>query len=193
MLTNFYLFSRNTSLAILLLSPLMFSDVYAATGGIPGPNPGVGPPPGIINKKTCRDAMITTVMQANMDFGSFAVSAAGTITLTPTGVRIPTVGMDIITTPVTVFTVSINNPLVGCEAFDIKLTLPTTATLTGPGGATMTLSNFVASPVTTATTIAGPISYPYTLSIGADLTGTFPQTAGTYSTPAAAYTLTLKY
>ena len=172
---------------IFLLSPLVFSECHAAAGGIPGA------PPGIVNKKTCRDAMVTTVTQANMDFGSFAVSAAGTITLTPTGVRIATGGMDTVTTPVTVFSVSINNSLLGCETFDILLTLPTTATLSEAGGATMTLSNFVASPVTTATTIVAPIAYPYTLNIGADLTSTFPQTAGTYTAPAAAYTLTLKY
>ena len=175
----------------------MFSDVYAAAGGIPGPPPGKGPPGGIVNKATCRTSLVTSITQSNMNFGIFAVSASGTITLDPaTGARTPSAGIDTVTSPVSVFSVDISNQA-GCEKFDLKVTLPTAATLTEPGGATMALSNFTATtslnPGTPVTTIIPAPSTPITLFVGADITATFPQTEGDYTASAAAYSITLTY
>lgn len=190
---NLYLLGRNVLLTLTLLSTTVFSMVYAAAGGVPGPPPGKGPPPGVVNKITCRTSLVATITQSNMNFGTFAVTANGVVTLSPNGFVTAAGGADTVTSPVSVFTISIDNPILGCEAFDLLITLPTTATLSEIGGATMTLSNFVAAPVSSATTIAAPIIYPYSLNIGADINATFPQTEGGYTTPAGAYSTIITY
>lgn len=170
------------SIFITLLSTTV--SIFAA------PPPGVGPPSP--NKGACRQNVVVNVIQGNIDFGSFGVSAAGTITIAPNaaGTRSATAGIDpVLTSTTSAMSFTVDNTMAGCEAFPVKLTMPAATTIDEAGGATMTLQNFVSSPATGFTQFPGT---PVTVYVGADLLPAAGQTAGPY-TSAAAFSVTVAY
>ena len=122
-----------------------------------------------------------------MNFGNVAVStAAGTVVMTPAGVRSVTGGCTLpaITGTVTaaVFTVT------GAASYTYAITLPTAATTITSGTNNMTVDNWSSTPSGTGTLTGGS----ETLSVGARLNVAGSQAAGTYvsGTP---FTVTVNY
>jgi hypothetical protein len=142
---------------------------------------------------TASATIITPIAIANagdMNFGNIAVSTApGTVvlpaTLAPT--RTVTGGC---TLPATTGTVSAAAfTVTGQTGFTYSITLPASASLTGPG-TPMTANAFVSTP----TVLAGGLltAGTQTLYVGATLNVAAAQTAGVYTT-AAAFTVTVNY
>jgi hypothetical protein len=133
---------------------------------------------------------ITIANAANMNFGNIAVNAsAGTVVLPAAAapVRSVTGGC---TLPATAGTVaSARFTVTGQSGYTYAITLPASASLTGPGPA-MTANTFVSNP----TVAAGGLltGGTQTLYVGATLNVAGSQTAGVYTT-AAAFTVTVNY
>jgi hypothetical protein len=128
---------------------------------------------------------------SNMNFGNIAVSASlGTVVLpAAAGVPVRTVTGGC-TLPAVAGTVSAASfTVTGEAAFTYAITLPASASLTGPGPA-MTANTFVSSP----TVAAGGVltGGTQTLYVGATLNVAGSQTAGAYTT-AAPFTVTVNY
>jgi hypothetical protein len=126
-----------------------------------------------------------------MNFGNIAVNnTAGTVVLpAAAGVPVRTVTGGC-TLPATAGTVSAASfTVTGTTGYTYSITLPASASLTGPGPA-MTADTFVSSP----TVAAGGVltGGTQTLYVGATLNVGASQTAGTYTTPAP-FTVTVNY
>jgi Domain of unknown function (DUF4402) len=133
---------------------------------------------------------IAIVNAANMNFGNIAVSAApGTVVLPAALAPVRTVTGGC-TLPATVGTVSAAAfTVTGQAGFTYAITLPASASLTGPG-APMTADTFVSTP----TVAAGGLltGGTQTLYVGATLNVAGAQVPGLYTT-AAAFTVTVNY
>ena len=148
------------------------------------------PPPSITQ---CKSKWVLTSAQG-LDFGAFAIdSGTGSLMMDKAG-AISTAGVITAasTVPVTTFTVTLNNtkdPLVcGTHGFTISWgVLPTP--LVGPGTAMPLTNVLVSEPTLVPTATALPVvlntaNLPITLTFQGDLSSTFPQAAGLYTSPA---------
>lgn len=125
---------------------------------------------------------------ANMDFGNVAVSAvAGTVVLTPAGVRSTTGGCTLPAITGTVAAGAFN--VTGAANYTYAITLPAAATTITSGGNTMTVDTWTSTPSGTGTIGAGGSQ---ALTVGATLNVAGSQPAGTYvsGTP---FTVTVNY
>ena len=125
---------------------------------------------------------------ANMNFGNVAVSAvAGTVVLTPAGVRSTTGGCTLPAITGTVAAGAFN--VTGAANYTYAITLPAVATTITSGGNTMTVDTWTSTPSGTGTLGAGGSQ---ALTVGATLNVAGSQAAGTYvsGTP---FTVTVNY
>jgi len=122
----------------------------------------------------------------NMNFGNIAVSAtAGTVVLTPAGVRSITGG---VTLPAVTGTVSAAAfTVTGLGSSTYSITLPTTYTITS-GANNMTVTTFTSTPSGTGTLSGGT----QTVNVGATLNVAASQAAGTY-TNGTGFPVTVNY
>jgi hypothetical protein len=133
---------------------------------------------------------IAIAKTVDMNFGNIAASAvAGTVVL-PAALapaRTVTGGVTLPATPGTVTAATFT--VTGASGFTYSITLPASATLTGPG-ANMIANTFVSTP----TVGAGGLltGGTQTLYVGATLNVGAAQVAGAYTTPAA-FTVTVNY
>jgi hypothetical protein len=123
-------------------------------------------------------AQISITRNADLRFGSLTVGgAAGTVVITPAGARSTTGSVAGIGAAfgAASFTVSVpsGNP-------HYTFTLPTSATLTDSGSATMTVDTFTSNPACCASQVAGS-SRTEVLTVGATLHVGANQAAGSYS------------
>lgn len=122
--------------------------------------------------------------KVDMNFGSIAGTAAGTVTLPVTGARTPSAGL---TLPGTTFAPA-SFEVTGAKGTTYNISIPTAAisTTTNPAGATaMTIDTWVSSPVTTSGTGTGVIDLTtgkQTITVGATLHVGANQTPGQYVT-----------
>jgi hypothetical protein len=123
-----------------------------------------------------------------MNFGNVAVSTtAGTVVMTPAGVRSVTGGC---TLPAITGTVSAGVfNVTGAAGYTYSITLPAAATTITSGANNMTVNTWTSTPTPTGTLSAGGNQ---TLSVGATLNVAASQAAGTYvsGTP---FTVTVNY
>lgn len=133
---------------------------------------------------------ISITKQVDLNFGNVAVTTtAGTVMMTPGGVRSTTGG---VTLPTTTGTVAAASFTVGGQAdYTYNVTLPTAdITLAGLTPAnTMSLGSFTSSPSDTAGAL---LSGTQTLTVGGTLTVKASQEADTYAN-AADLTVTVNY
>jgi Domain of unknown function (DUF4402) len=125
---------------------------------------------------------------ANMNFGNVAVSTvAGTVVLTPAGVRSTTGGCTLPAITGTVAAGAFN--VTGAANYTYAITLPAAATTITSGGNTMTVDTWTSTPSGTGTIGAGGSQ---ALTVGATLNVAGSQAAGTYvsGTP---FTVTVNY
>jgi hypothetical protein len=125
---------------------------------------------------------------ANMNFGNVAVSAvAGTVVMTPAGVRSVTGGCTLPVITGTVAAAAFN--VTGAASYTYAITLPAAATTITSGGNTMTVDTWTSTPSGTGTLSAGGSQ---ALTVGATLNVAGSQAAGTYvsGTP---FTVTVNY
>jgi len=155
------------------------------------------PPP---NEAQCKSRW-TLVSAQSLSFGAFSIeTGSGTLQINSSGVLTTTGAITTVSTsPVSTFTVTITNtkdPAVcGTYPFDLSWGIAP-APLTGPGAA-MPLTNVLVSepsliPTPTPLPILGLSTaiLPITLTFQGDLTATFPQAAGLYTSPAFTLDLT---
>lgn len=133
---------------------------------------------------------IEITKSADMNFGNVAVSGtAGTVVLTPGGVRSTTLGVVLPATAGTVSAASFD--IEGQANYTYSITLPSIpTTITRQSGTeTMTVNTFTSSPTPTGTLSALGAQ---TLNVGATLNVGINQAAGTYvsGTP---FTVTVNY
>lgn len=131
---------------------------------------------------------LVVVQQTRLNFGAIEVLSGGSvIRIVPqTGIRTAVSGAGNINL--------VNSPTPAAGSFlvtgqpnaAVTVTLPTTATITGSNGGTMTVNNFTKFPTTTTLDATGSL----TLKVGADLSVGANQTAGTYT---GTYTITVNY
>jgi hypothetical protein len=129
-------------------------------------------------------APIAIVAGANLNFGTIASGAVGTVVLTPAGARSATGGVGLVTdganAPASgVFTVT------GGAGYGFSITLPVTATITS-GANTMTVGTFTSTPVASGTLVAGTA----TVNVGGTLNVGLNQVAGSYT---GTYPVTVNY
>jgi hypothetical protein len=119
------------------------------------------------------DAPIALVNNTALSFGGIVPTAAGTVTISPAGVRSFSNVTLVNQAPGSAasFTVS------GAPNATYSITVPLSNTLTGPG-APMTVGSFLTSPSSTGTLSSGGTQ---TLTLGAQLTVNSGQVAGVYS------------
>ncbi len=125
---------------------------------------------------------------ADMNFGNVAVSTvAGTVVLTPAGVRSTTGGCTLPAITGTVAAGAFN--VTGAANYTYAITLPAAATTITSGGNTMTVDTWTSTPSGTGTLGAGGSQ---ALTVGATLNVAGSQAAGTYvsGTP---FTVTVNY
>ena len=125
---------------------------------------------------------------ANMNFGNVAVStSAGTVVLTPAGLRSVTGGCTLPAITGTVAAGAFN--VTGAANYTYAITLPAAATTITSGGNTMTVDTWTSTPSGTGTLSAGGSQ---ALNVGATLNVGASQVAGTYvsGTP---FTVTVNY
>ena len=124
----------------------------------------------------------------DMNFGSIAVSPtiAGTVVMTPAGVRTKTGGVTLPAVTGSVAAASFTVTGLGTSTYAI--TLPGTITLNGTPSGTMTVGTFTSTPSGTGALTAGS----QTLLVGGTLNVGAAQAAGTY-TNTADMTVTVNY
>ena len=198
MLISLYSLSRNLSQIILLL-PLMFTEAFAAAGGIPGaPGGGGGGAPNI---NQCKTKWTMTPGPA-LAFGAFSIdSGSGTLTMNNANMVSasgPNINLST-SLPTTNFTVTLNNtksPLCSTYGFTINATVaPSELTA---AGATMPLTLLMsestipitATDVTSLPITLSPPNLPITLIFQGSITATFPQLEGSYTSPVITVDLT---
>lgn len=142
---------------------------------------------------TATATIVTPLSIANsvdMDFGNVAVGgSAGTVVLTPAGVRSTTGGCALPTVTGTVTAATFN--IAGEPATVYTITLPAGATTITSGGNTMTVDTWSSSLVPTASRTM-PVGGSETLNIGATLNVAANQPIGVYisGTP---FTVSINY
>jgi len=129
--------------------------------------------------------------KVDMNFGTIMGVAAGTVELTASGTRNPSVGL---TLPGGIFAVA-SFEVTGAQGTSYNITIPTVAipTTTNPVGATpMTVGEFTSIPVAgTGTGTLDLASGKQTISVGATLHVNANQTVGQYKTDP--FTVTVNY
>jgi hypothetical protein len=133
-------------------------------------------------------APIAIAKTVDMNFGNVAVNAvAGTVVLTPAGVRSTTGG---VTLPGTVGTVAAASFTVsGTAAFTYSITLPGAATTISSGGNNMTVDTWTSNPTPTGTLGGGGTQV---LTVGGTLHVAANQPAGAYLS-GVPFTVTVNY
>jgi hypothetical protein len=135
---------------------------------------------------------ITITFATDLEFGNIAAGAvAGTVVLSPAGVRTPTnVTLPAITGTVTAASFTVG----GTPGYTYSITLPAGATTISNGAQTMTVDTWTSDPTPEGTIEAGGTQILYvgaTLSVGAN------QASGTYSSSTAGgsgdFTVTVNY
>lgn len=123
----------------------------------------------------------------DMNFGNVAVSAAaGTVVLSPAGVRTKTGG---VTLPIVAGTISAASfTVTGLGSYTYTITLPSTPLTINNGSNTMTVNSFTSTPSGTGTLSGGS----QVLNVGATLNVGVNQAAGLY-TSASPFTVTVNY
>jgi hypothetical protein len=123
----------------------------------------------------------------DMNFGNIAVNAvAGTVVLSPTGVRTKTGG---VTLPIINGTISAASfTVTGLGSYTYTITLPSTPLIISSGANNMTVTSFTSLPSGTGTLSGGSQA----LTVGATLNVGANQAAGTY-TSASPFTVTVNY
>ncbi len=113
----------------------------------------------------------------NMNFGNVAVSStAGTVVMTPAGVRSFTGG---VTLPASAGIVSAAHfAVTGTTGYTYSILLPATPTTVTSGGNTMTVSTFTSTPTVATGGLLGAAGQ--TIDVGATLNVGSSQVAGTY-------------
>lgn len=135
---------------------------------------------------------ITLTQVTDLEFGNIIPSAsAGTVVLSPAGVRTPTN----VTLPPTSGTVTAASFTVGgTPAFTYSITLPAAATTISNGAQTMTVDNWTSDPTPTGTIGGGGTQV---LNVGATLNVGANQVSGSYSSGNAGgsgdFTVTVNY
>jgi len=125
---------------------------------------------------------------ANMNFGNVAVSAsAGTVVMTPAGVRSVTGGCTLPAITGSPAAASFN--VTGVANYTYAITLPAVATTISSGANSMTVDTWTSTPSNTGT-LNG--SGSQTLNVGATLHVSGSQAGGTY-TSATPFTVTVNY
>ena len=118
---------------------------------------------------------ISIAKTTNMSFGNLAVTAtAGTVVLAPAGTRTATAGVTLPNVTGTVTAAAFNVTGEGTSTYSISL--PSSYTLNGPGGATMVVDTFTSNPGGTGALTAGA----QTISVGATLNVNGSQAVGSY-------------
>lgn len=119
---------------------------------------------------------ISITKDVDMNFGNVAVQSttAGTVVLTPAGIRSATGGVTLPTTGGTVAAASFT--VNGTSGYTYAITLPSTPLTITSGGNTMTVSTFTSDPTPTGTLTGGT----EVLNVGATLNVGAAQAAGTY-------------
>lgn len=141
-------------------------------------------PVGVTTTATSSATIVAPLAIANagdMNFGNLSVNAtAGTVVLTPAGVRTVTGGVTVVAgTPGTVTAAKFD--VSGTPAYSYAISLPTAAITLTSGGNTMTVSTFTSNPTTTGTLDGSGLQ---TVNVGATLNVGGTQAAGLYiSTP----------
>jgi hypothetical protein len=133
---------------------------------------------------------ISIVKTVDLSFGNAAVAptAGGSIILAPSGGR--TTGGSGVTLPANSGTVAAATFTVSGEpGFTYSISLPSSAVITGPGSAVMTVSGFTSSPSLVGTLSTGGAQ---SLAVGATLSIPAAQASGTY-TNATALPVTVNY
>ena len=136
-------------------------------------------------------APISLAKNVDMNFGNAAVSAStgGMVILTPANSR-TIAGGGGVTLPATSGTVSAASFTVsGAPGYTYTISLPTSAVISGPGAATMTVTSFTSSPSTTGVLNSGGTQ---SLNVGATLNVSAAQAAGLY-TNVSAVPVTVNY
>lgn len=134
-------------------------------------------------------APLSITKTVDMNFGDVAVSAttAGTVVLSPLGVRTTTGGTSLsLTTPGTVTAASFT--VTGSGSLTYAITLPSSATTIANGANSMTVSTFTSLPSGTGLLALGT----QTLLVGATLNVAAGQATGVY-TSATPFTVTVSY
>lgn len=131
---------------------------------------------------------ISITKTVDMNFGNVAVQSAtaGTVVMTPSGVRSTTGGTTLPTTAGTVAAASFT--VAGESGYTYAITLPTSALTISSGANTMTVGTFTSSPSATGTLTGGS----QTLTVGATLNVGAAQAAGTY-TSGTPFNVTVNY
>jgi hypothetical protein len=124
-------------------------------------------------------AQPSLVNARGLDFGRFVSGGGGTVIVSPAGLRSRTGAVVLLTSPnagQAIFNASRAN-VSGTETA-VSISLPTNGSvwLTGSGGGTMAVNNFVSTPAST-----GSVQTAMTLSVGATLSVAPNQAPGTYS------------
>jgi hypothetical protein len=136
-------------------------------------------------------APISMTKNVDMNFGTAAVSTGtgGRVILAPAGTR-TTAGGGGVTLPSSTGTVTAASfTVAGAPGYTYSISLPSSAVITGPGAATMTVNSFTSIPSATGTLSAGGTQ---SLNVGATLNISPAQVAGTY-TNATAVPVTVNY
>ena len=131
------------------------------------------PPP---SKAACNAALQASLV-TNLNFGDYEGVVAGTITVDTTGAR-TTTGPVLAGGTVSAAAYDVWTTLAGCEKRNITVTVPGTATLTGP--ASMTANNFTKNPPRKFKLTAPAV--PTRVTVGASLNSIAGQTGGPYTT-----------
>lgn len=152
-----------------------------------------------INEATCKKGWVLAVDSPTLSFGAFAIeSGSGTLamnnnaTLTTTG-AITAAATQVVSN----FVVTLSNSVdLTCGTFPFDLSWGAApAALTGPGTAIPLVNVLVSEPTSILTPTALPITgltvtLPATLTFQGELTPTFPQAAGMYTSPILTLDLT---
>ena len=128
------------------------------------------------SKAEC-NAALQAALVTNLNFGDYEGAVAGTITVDTAGAR-TTTGPLLVGGSVSAAAYDVWTTLDGCEKRNITVTVPGTATLTGP--ASMTANNFTKNPPNKFKLTAPAV--PTRVTVGASLNSAAGQTSGPYTT-----------
>ncbi len=151
-----------------VITPLLFTALLFSQGSMAAP-----PPP----KAAC-NAALQAALVTSLDFGEYDGTVAGTITVDTAGTRTaagPILGGG----TVSAAAYDVWTTLTGCERRNITVTVPASASLTGP--ATMTANNFTKNPANKFKLTAPGV--PTRVTVGATLNTAANQPAGSYLGP----------
>ena len=146
------------------------------------------PPPGVPKKNVC-NKNLTIVTVADVEFGTFDGTTAGSVTVTPSGSRTST-GPVLVGGTVNAAAFDVTSSIAGCDYWPVRIQIQGVPTdLTGPG-TTMPSDVYISSP-TGPFTLSPTPGTPTRINVGATLTTNPAQTSGYYTT-AAPFTMRLR-